>query len=130
MQKSHGFTVIELLLAIVVLGTLATLFIVQKNTLDATERDNMRKISINAMYYNLEKSYYPQHGTYPETIDAKTLTAMDPDLFKDPSGALLGDKDSDFRYLPTNCNDGSCHSYSLRSTMEREGDYVKKSLHS
>lgn len=129
MNKSRGFTVIELLLAIVILGALTVLFVLQKNTLDATQHDNQRKVSINAMYYNLEKFYFPQHGSYPDHINSGVLTAMDPELFKDPNGIRLGESGSDFHYIPTNCQGDACKSYSLRSTTEREGDYTKKSIH-
>ena len=129
MKRTKGFTIIELLLAIVVLGSLAALFMIQKNNLDAVGRDDQRKTSINAMYYNLEKFYYPQHKSYPDHINSGVLTAMDPDLFKDPYGVKLGDSDSDYRYIPTNCQNGSCKGYTLRAQMEHEADYVKKSLH-
>ena len=129
MRKNHGFTVIELLLLIVVLGTLAMIFIIQKNNLDATTRDDKRKIAINAMYYNLEKVYYEKHGSYPAKIDSKTITAMDPKLFKDPDGVELGKSDSNYRYIPANCTDNACKIYTLRSTLEHEADYVKHSLH-
>ena len=129
MRRNNGFTVIELLLAIVILGTLAVLLMIQKGNLDAQNRDSQRKTAINAMYYNLEKFYYPTHNYYPDHINSGVLTAMDPDLFNDPTGTKLGDSGANYHYLPTNCQDGQCKSYSLRSTMEKEGDYVKTSVH-
>lgn len=130
MRRKDGFTVIELLLTIVVLSALAILLITQKNNLDAQQRDDKRKIAVNAMYYDLEKFYYPSHSSYPDHINSGVLTAMDPSLFNDPNGIKLGQSGSNYRYIPTNCENGQCKSYSLRATMEREGDYVKTSLNS
>lgn len=128
MKHSRGFTVIELLVVLVLLGVGGWLFFSEKATVNATQRDSARKIAINAMYYNLEEVYYQQHGSYPASIDSKTLRAMDPALFTDPNGVKLGDTGSSYRYDSLNCTtDGICKSYKLTSSMEREGDYVKTS---
>lgn len=125
MKHSKGFTVIELIVTIVIVGATAALLLIQKNSLAATQRDNDRKVAINAMYYNLEEVFFEKNGYYPTTIDSKTLRAMDPSLFTDPHGFKLGDKDSDYRYEPTNCEADKCKGYSLRSSLEKEADYVK-----
>jgi prepilin-type N-terminal cleavage/methylation domain-containing protein len=125
MKHSKGFTVIELIVAIVIVGVTATLLLIQKNNFDAAKRDAERKIAINAMYYNLEEVFFEKNGYYPSTIDSKTLRAMDPALFTDPEGVKLGEQDSDYRYEPTGCDNTKCTGYSLRSTMEKEADYVK-----
>ena len=89
MKHSKGFTVIELIVAIVIVGVTATLLLIQKNNFDAAKRDAERKIAINAMYYNLEEVFFEKNGYYPSTIDSKTLRAMDPALFTDPEGVKL-----------------------------------------
>lgn len=125
-MKQRGFTVIELLVVLVILIVGAWLFFDEKGNAEAVQRDTARKVAINAMYYNLEEVYYPQHNYYPQTIDSKTLRAMDPALFTDPTGIQLGTSDSDYKYNPTGCTtDGHCTGYTLRSTMESESDYVK-----
>lgn len=106
----------------------AVLFFTQKAHLDAAQRDAERKVAINAMYYNLEEVYYEQHGHYPQTIDSKTLRAMDPELFTDPEGYKLGDALTNYHYDSKNCSlDGKCKSYKLHSSMEREAEYEKSS---
>lgn len=125
MKHSKGFTVIELIVIIIIVGVTATLLFVQKNNFDAAKRDAERKISINAMYYNLEEVFFEKNGYYPSTIDSKTLRAMDPTLFTDPEGVKLGEADSNYRYEPTGCDNTKCSGYSLRSSMEKEADYVK-----
>lgn len=125
-MKRRGFTVIELLVVLVILIIGAWLFFTEQDNVNAVQRDAARKVAINAMYYNLEEVYYPQHNYYPQHIDSKTLRAMDPALFTDPTGIALGDADSDYRYDATGCStDGHCTGYTLRSAMERESDYVK-----
>lgn len=126
-RTKKGFTVIELLVVIVVLSVGGWLFFREKAQANNIRDDATRKIAINAMYYNLEEVYYSTHHYYPSSIDSKTLRAMDPVLFNDPSGIPLGNGQSDYRYDATGCGtDGHCTGYTLRSTMQREADYVKK----
>ncbi len=129
-KTSRGFTVIELLLVIVLLGAATIIFFIQKNNLQIGTRDDQRKVAINAMYYSLENVYYPAHGYYPVTINSATLPSVDPALFTDPTGKTLGDSASNYRYQATNCVNNECKSYTLRSTLENEADYIKTSAHS
>ncbi|MEO5949523.1 MAG: type II secretion system protein [Candidatus Saccharimonas sp.] len=125
-MKNRGFTVIELLIVIVILGVGSLLFFTERATVNAEQRDSTRKTAINAMYYNLEEVYFEANGHYPQTIDSKTLRAMDPALFTDPSGIKLGESGANYRYEPTGCDtSGVCKGYTLRSAMEREADYLK-----
>jgi type II secretory pathway pseudopilin PulG len=128
-KHSSGFTVIELLFVIVLIGAAAIIFFVQKNNLEVGNRDDQRKVAINAMYYSLENVYYPAHNSYPQTIDSSVLPSVDPNLFTDPTGKKLGDSASNYHYQPTNCTNNTCKSYTLRTSLENEADYVKTSLH-
>jgi type II secretory pathway pseudopilin PulG len=125
MKRSQGFTVIELIVAVLFLGIAASILLVQKANLSATHRDDQRKVAINAMYYNLEEVYHAKNGYYPSKIDSKTLTAMDPSLFTDPDGSAMTDQKSDYRYEPTNCDNDKCQGYTLRASLEKEADYTK-----
>ena len=79
------------------------------------------------MHYALEKVYVKQNNFYPKTLTPDTLPAVDEELFKDPNGIMIGKSGSDFRYEPTGCsNDNKCQSYTIRSVMENEADFVKK----
>ncbi len=127
-KRSAGFTVIELLVIIVILGAASVLFFVQKNNVQVAARDNERKTAINAMYYGLEKVFYKANGYYPVTINSTILPSVDPALFTDPNGKAIGTAGSDYRYLPTNCTNDQCKSYSLRATLQNEADFVKDSL--
>jgi len=126
MKTHRGFTVIELLIAIVIVVVGAYAFYNEKVVTDAVRRDSARKIAINAMYYNLEEVYFEKNGFYPSSIDSKTLRAMDPGLFYDPDGSKLGEAGSDYRYDGIGCStNGQCKGYKLMSTLEREGDFIK-----
>ena len=122
---SKGFTLIELLFIIVLLVAASVLFFVQKNNLEVAQRDDIRKTSINAMFYSIEEVYFTQNGSYPRVIDSAVLPSVDPALFKDPSGVKIGEAESDYRYEPFNCLEDACKSYTLRTILENEADYVK-----
>lgn len=128
MERKKGFTVLELIASIVFVGIFVVLFFFQKINADAMDRDEKRKVAINAMFYALEEGYHENNGCYPEKItEAETLPWIDPNLFTDPYGFLLWDDGGNYTYEGKNCEDGKCKSYELRSTMEREEDYIKTS---
>jgi type II secretory pathway pseudopilin PulG len=125
-RTQQGFTVIELIVAIVFLAAATTLLFIQKSNLEATQRDSSRKTAVNAMYYNLEEVFFTKNGYYPSKVDSKTLRAMDPALFTDPNGFKMNDDpESAYRYDGTNCTNDKCKSYTLRADLEKEDDYVK-----
>ncbi len=103
-----------------------SLFISQKATVDAAIRDTARKTSVNAIYYSLEDVYYKKTGYYPESVEPKTLTAIDPALLKDPDGFEIGDPQSSVKYESSDCSlDGKCKQYTLRADLEKEAEYTK-----
>ena len=125
-MNKKGFTLIELIVVLVFSSLLLIIFFVQKSNMDAMNRDEKRKTSINAMYYALEEDFYARNGYYPETISEDILPVMDPALFTDPSGKNLGTEGSSFTYDAANCNNGKCKEYTLRARLEKEDIYTKK----
>ena len=126
MNKKKGFTIPELVIVIVFASLLLILFFVQKANMDAMKRDEKRKEAVNAMYYALEEGFFAQNGYYPEMISEENLKVMDPQLFTDPMGVNLGTEGSSYHYDAANCSDGRCKEYTLRATLEKEEDYIKK----
>ena len=124
-MKHRGFTILEISIVAVFATLLLILFFVQKSNIDAMERDEDRKIAINAMYYALEESYYKDHGYYPETINEDNITVIDPALWTDPSGYNLGDPSSSYSYEAMDCKNGKCKEYILKANLEKEDTYVK-----
>jgi len=143
MKKQAGFTVIELIMAFVVLVTLAVFFVIQRNDLEIASRDQARKTAINAMYYNLTEVFYAQNKYYPETISRNNLKAMDPALFTDPKGVTLNgnecvyvdsdgkkatDGNCNYHYVASDCNEKSeCQQFKLSADMEAEAAYIRTS---
>ena len=136
MRYRTGFTVIELLFVVALLSVASVIFFVQKNTIEVTARDTQRKTAINAMHLGLEEVYYKQYQSYPRTIDEKVLPSVDEELFTDPNGVKIGQTtvtindenypvESDYRYEPTDCTEDICKSYTLRTSLENEDDFVK-----
>lgn len=120
-----GFTVLEIVIVGVFATLLLVLFFVQKSNIDAMERDEDRKTAINAMYYALEESFYPEHKYYPEFISEENIKVIDPALWTDPSGINLGEIGSSYSYEAANCKDGKCKEYTLKAELEKEDTYTK-----
>lgn len=127
MKSSRGFTVVEILIVVAILAGASILFFMQKAQVESAARDTTRKTAINAIYYSLEEVYYKEHQAYPRTISSSILPSVDSDLFTDPNGVKINESESDYRYEGLNCNADSCQSYTLRTTLENEADYVKNS---
>jgi Tfp pilus assembly protein PilE len=124
--SSRGFTVIELIAIIVILGIATVVFFLQKSSLETTARDEVRKTAINAMHYSLEEVYHPKNGYYPRSLSETVIPSVDPALFKDPEGIKIGESNSEYRYEATDCDGDRCRSYTLRTTLENEADYIKE----
>ncbi|MBR1875339.1 type II secretion system protein [Candidatus Saccharibacteria bacterium] len=126
-MRKRGFTILELSVVIVFATLAVVLFFIQKINTDAMRRDEQRKEAINAMYYALEEGFFVDNGYYPETISEDNLKVMDPTLFTDPNGINIGSEGSTYSYEPANCDNGKCKEYTLRATLEKEDEYIKKS---
>ena len=128
MEERKGFTLLEILIVGAFAALLVVLFFIQKSNVDAMDRDEQRKIAINAMYYSLEEDFYARNKYYPETISEENLKTMDPELFTDPLGYNLGVAGSSYSYEPADCDsEGHCKQYTLKAVLEKEDAYVKKS---
>ena len=126
MNTKKGFTVLEIVIVAIFATLLVVLFFMQKINMDAMTRDEKRKVAINAMYYALEESFYANKKYYPEEISESNLNVIDPALFTDPNGINLGEEGSSYFYEPANCDNGKCQEYTLRATLEKEDEYIKK----
>jgi prepilin-type N-terminal cleavage/methylation domain-containing protein len=62
-RKESGFTIIELLIVIAIIGILATLVLTNFRGAQAKGRDTVRKNDINSLYQKLEE-YYNENGSY------------------------------------------------------------------
>ena len=124
-MNKRGFTILELVIIIAFAGLLFVFFLIQNTNIAAMQRDESRKTAINAMYYALEESFYPEHGYYPEHISENNITVIDPALWTDPDGYRLGDPLSSYFYEAADCENGRCKEYTLRASLEKEAAYTK-----
>jgi prepilin-type N-terminal cleavage/methylation domain-containing protein len=92
-QKDSGFTIVELLIVIVVIGILAGLVITTFNGIQQKARDTERETDIKALHGQVE-AFYAQKGYYPSLTDMNTasfvsqnLKGLDVDALKDPKGS-------------------------------------------
>ncbi|HRC28068.1 MAG TPA: type II secretion system protein GspG [Candidatus Saccharimonas sp.] len=73
-KTKSGFTVIELIVVIIVVATLATIVIVSYNGAQSRARDTRRQTDIANIVKALEL-YYNDNGTYPTTSGSTAINA-------------------------------------------------------
>jgi prepilin-type N-terminal cleavage/methylation domain-containing protein len=83
-KNSKGFTIVELLIVIVVIGILAALVIVQFTNVQARARDAERKSDIRALQSKVAE-YYALNGYYPTALSQ--ITSLPADACKAPGGS-------------------------------------------
>lgn len=148
-KRQSGFTIVELLIVIVVIGILATLVIVTFTGIQQKARDSQRQTDIQALDSHLE-SYYAQNGSYPSlTVLTSTgwiganMKGLDPEALKDPKGpskTLAATAAADqYGYAATAggaaCTDtgtgttatSNCDKFTLTANLEGGGTYSKAS---
>jgi len=148
-NKQSGFTIVELLIVIVVIGILAGLVITTFSGIQQKARDTERETDIKAMHGQVE-AFWAQKGYYPSLTDMNTaafvtanLKGLDAGAFKDPKGAngtlVAAPAASVYAYAVKNAggtsceaDDTTCSSYVLTATLEGtlngSGTFVKNSL--
>ncbi len=84
-MKSRGYTIVELIIVITIMGILISLGTVGMLKSQANSRDSERKADIDAIALHLE-SFYGSNGKYPSTDQNLTslLIDIDPKSFNDP----------------------------------------------
>lgn len=143
-RKDQGFTIVELLIVIVVIGILATLVIVTFTGIQQKARNTKRQTDINAIASHVE-AYNASNGKYPTLANmndtafrAANTKGLDPAALQDPKGTaqtLVAAPVADsYAYQPTDdsgnaCDNATtdCTKYTLTATLEGGGTYVKQS---
>lgn len=142
-KNKRGFTIVELLIVIVIIGILAALVIITYSGIQQKARDTERKTDINAVHGHLE-AYYAQNGKYPtlanvndSTFRSANMKGLDPAALQDPKGtaqtlaAATSATAYGYAVTPANCDNGvngDCTAYTLTATLEGGGTYQKQSL--
>lgn len=117
-NQQKGFTIIELLVVIVVIGILLALLIPNLFSAQARARDTDRKNDLKVIREQLE-TYYNDNGSYPEATADLVPSYMDA-VPTDPQGAAA------YTYTPTpaGCTTlaGDCVTYTLSASLENDND--------
>ncbi len=156
-RKQSGFTIVELLIVIVVIGILAALVITTFTGIQQRARNTERETDIKAIHGQVE-AYYAQKGNYPRLGDVNSGTwrtsnmkGLDAEALKDPKwtdsvtactvsgNPVLDDAASTNCYsydvtdnvdVASTCaaDETVCAKYELTATKEGGGTYSKTSL--
>src|SRR5665213_92435 len=139
-KKQGGFTIVELLIVIVVIGILAAIVISTYSGIQVKERNSTRQTDIQMIQTRLE-AFYSQNGYYPSfkslntsTWRVKNMAKLNSSVLVDPSAtnkdtsvAILVDSPSKnaYSYAVTNSDGNSCETdqttcakYTLTATFE------------
>lgn len=145
-NKQKGFTIVELLIVIVVIGILAAIVIVTFTGVQKKARDSDRKSDINATSGLLEV-YFADKGQYPTLGNLNSPNTATGDWrfdnmkdLKDPlitapgstTAALVSGAGTTSAYgyvtIPGTCDNSvgnECTGYTLTGTLEQGAPFVK-----
>jgi prepilin-type N-terminal cleavage/methylation domain-containing protein len=144
-QKQDGFTIIELLIVIIIIGVLTAFIVTTFADFRQKERNQERQKDIKALQVGIE-GYYAQNGKYPTLKElndtawrTKNIKALETDDFKDPSNSsdkLVAAPAASVYSYDVKADDGSacdnsakdCAKYTLTATYEGGEKFEKTSL--
>lgn len=153
-KRQSGFTIVELLIVIVVIGILAALVITTYSGIQAKARNSKRQVDLQSLQTQLE-AFYSQNGFYPSLADmngsgwrATNMKSLDIGAMADPSSPATPPANSTlvtapvakaYSYAVTDLSNASCETtdtncakYTLTATYEGTvngvGTYVKSNL--
>jgi prepilin-type N-terminal cleavage/methylation domain-containing protein len=150
-KRDQGFTIVELLIVIVVIGILALLVITTYSGIQQKARNSKRQTDIQSLQTQME-AYYSQNGHYPSLTDMNSaswrqtnMKSLDPGALTDPSNPtqsatlVAAPVARSYAYAVTDSsgascesNDTNCAQYTLTATYEGtvqgQTSYVKNNL--
>jgi len=142
-SRSSGFTVVELLVIVVIIGVLLGVVALAYQGVLARNRNQDRAKSVNAIQKQLE-AYYQTEQHYPSLANLNdtdwlgdNLSGLDLPLLQDPNGTepslAPAPAIGSYAYQTLNSSGGSCEddaetcmTYTLTATLEGGGTYVKQ----
>ena len=145
-RNQQGFTIVELLIVIVVIGILAALVITTFTGIQQKARDTERQTDIKALYGQIE-AYYAQNGKYPTlanindaTWRSSNMKGLEAAALADPknpsSQTLVSTPASNVYAYAVTASDGTacdnstkdCAQYTLTATLESGGTFTRSNL--
>lgn len=153
-HRQSGFTVIELIVVLVIIGILATLIVFSYSGVRSRDRDATRQADVDLMQSHLE-IFYAEHSRYPTLAQindtdwrTQNLANLNADALRDPNWAQDSNCASDgqvtlvdtpttncYAYSPTSSDGEACDNtnvpcahYTLTANLETDEEYIKTSL--
>ena len=147
-SKQSGFTIVELLIVIVVIGILAGLVITTFTGIQQKARNTERQTDIKALHGQLE-AYTAQNGRYPTLANMNTtawrttnMKGLDSEALRDPKNTvqtLVATPAANSYSYAVFASDGTtacdnavggtdCMVYTLTATNEGGGTFVQTNL--
>jgi prepilin-type N-terminal cleavage/methylation domain-containing protein len=136
-KRNQGFTIVELLIVIVVIGILALLVITTYSGIQAKARNSKRASDVKSLQTQIE-AYFSQNGYYPSRTDMNSSTWLGTNMKSLDQNALVDPKNptqsktlvaapaaNSYAYAVTDSSGNSCESddtqcakYTLTATYE------------
>lgn len=110
-MNQKGFTIIELLVVIVIIGILVALTLPNLFSAQARGRDTDRKNELKNAQQRLE-TYFNDRGHYPSDWTTVITDAED----------RQGPRNDTYTYTASECTGTECQSYTITANMENEND--------
>lgn len=144
-SKQQGFTIVELLIVIVVIGILAALVITTFTGIQKRARNTERETDIKALHGQVE-AFFAQEGRYPTLGNLNdsdwrgiNMKGLDEGALQDPKGssaALVAAPAANvysYAVTPADCDNGAggdCDGYTLTATLETDpaSTFTKEAL--
>lgn len=144
-KRDQGFTIVELLIVIVVIGILAALVVTTFTGIQQKARNTERQTDIKAIHGQIE-AYYAQNGRYPTLANmndgafrTSNMKGLDDEALKDPKGAAAtlaaAAAANTYSYDVQKSGGGACDNttndcatYTLTATYEGGGTFTKSNL--
>ncbi len=101
-KRQDGFTIVELLIVIVVIGILAAIVITTYSGIQAKARNAKRQTDLNSVQTNLE-AYFSTNGHYPSFTDLNSPTWIAANMKSLDLTALLDPSATCVQSSTTNC---------------------------
>jgi len=119
MKFKKGFTLIEVVAVIAIMGVLTVIIIPSLNSARSRNRDMERVADIGTIHLGLS-NYYAKYGSYPSSLSDDKLDIVDAALV-DPNG-------DDYVYIPLKRNTDStkCTYFHLGATLESQVGQIDK----
>ncbi|HSX47294.1 MAG TPA: prepilin-type N-terminal cleavage/methylation domain-containing protein [Patescibacteria group bacterium] len=140
-KREQGFTIVELLIVIVVIGILALLVITTYAGIQSKARDSKRQTDLKSLQTQIE-AFFSQNGYYPSNADlnlpswrTSNMKSLDAQALVDPSStsntcsagtqtSCLADNNAtsfikQYRYFPQDVNNSSANCEATDTTCSQ-----------